>query len=236
MFKVKSLSAFAPTEVEMKVIRNLPAMTVLAVALTITSQARADVISFYLTTTESGGTISQSSAVEVTVDLTSSTAATVTFTAPGTSTVDAPVELNINGDYSATSTEGITTDGSEDSFGVMSLETGSGQGHSSITIDLTAEGGNSWASAANVLTPTCPVEVATPSCVVGYNDPSSENQAGNSTGYGTQFSHGLEAEVSNSPQDAGYDVPVVPEPSTLALLGAGLLALFGVAGRRRQNA
>jgi PEP-CTERM motif len=233
-------------EVEMKVIRNLPAMAALAVALTIASQARADVISFYLTTTESGGTISQSSAVEVTVDLTSDTAATVTFTGTGTTgTIVTPVELNILGQYSATATGnssgtiGIAAPGtgSEDTFGTMSLETGTATGNHTITIDLTAGGTNSWASAANVLTPTCGPDngPAHPSCVLGYMDPITENEANSSTGYGTQFSHGFDAEVSFSTQDAGEFVPV-PEPSTLALFGGGLLAFFGVAGRHRQNA
>jgi hypothetical protein len=55
MFKAKSLSVFAPTEVETKVIRNLPAIAALAVALTIASQARADVIHFFLNQGECTG-------------------------------------------------------------------------------------------------------------------------------------------------------------------------------------
>jgi hypothetical protein len=140
-------------------------MAALAAALIIAAQAHADVIDFYLTQQECSAacspTIPVPDAVEVTVDRTSSTATTVTFTAPTGKTFNAPLELNINGDYSATSSLGITTQGSEDAFGVTSLETGSASDLTTATIGLTAGGSNSWASAANVLTPTCPVEVAT---------------------------------------------------------------------------
>jgi hypothetical protein len=214
-------------------LRILTAMCAVAAALTIAAQARADLIDFWLTQQECSAacspTIPVANAVEVGVNLNMTTqVATITFTAPSGVTFEAPLELNINGDYSATSSLGITTQGSEDTYGVTSLETGSSSSITSATITLTAEGGNTWASAANVLTPTCPVEVATPSCVVGYNDPSSENQAGNSTGYGSQYPAGLEAVVAENSytghQSAGYYA--TPAPS----IGYGVPGILAVAG------
>ena len=174
------------------------------------SAARADSIDFYLTTTEAGGTISQSSAVEVIVTTTSTTAATVEFVAPGTANVGAPVEINVKGTFLASSAEGLAptspcgfgttacSPGSEDSFGTMNVETGSAA-HPTITISLTAENGNSWASAAAVLIPT--------------------------TGFGSQFTHGFEAVVANTGNNQMAGTAVVPEPNSLLLFGVGLVGL-----------
>jgi hypothetical protein len=64
---------------------------------------------------------------------------------------------------------------------------------------LTAEDGNSWANASAVLTPT-------------------------TLPAGSTFSHGFEAEVSYSVQDAGFNP--VPAP----LIGHGLPGILAVAG------
>jgi len=218
-----------------KILRDLIAMGAVAAALTIAPQARAIPISttsFYLTQPETGGTpISNADAVEITIDLNTTTTATVTFTpptaGPNTGTMKGPYELNVRGTYSATLCPGsCVTNGGEDSFGVMALTTGSQTETSPFTIDLTATGSNSWATAAAVLIPTCPGSEANnpPACADGISG----------DGYATsKYSHGFEAEVSYGTQDAGYNVPV-PEPSSLAMLGAAL-ALPGLLYRRRRS-
>jgi hypothetical protein len=164
----------------MKIVRNLTVMAAVAASLTIAAQARADTINFFLTTPETGTAPTQANAVEVTVSTWtssafttlatgSSTFATVVFTNPDTAVNMAPVEINISGAFQASSTEGLaggnspcggnggptpTCAGGGDgagTFGTMSIETGSSN-HSTITIDLLAEGTNSWLDAAAVLT------------------------------------------------------------------------------------
>ena len=215
----------------MSTLRNSLTVAVfaLAVPLAIASQARADVIDFWLNQPECTGGCGagtapalispNSSAVEVIVTGTTGslghyTGATVEFEAPGApgpSTIDTPAYIKVNGSFSATVNlpGGVTGPGSEDHFGTFNLGSAANEGHSTVTFTLTATGSNFWTDAADVLTPT--------------------------TGYGAAYGHGFEAVTAA--QDAGeyVDAPV-PEPSTLALLGVGLLALCGVTGRRRRYA
>jgi hypothetical protein len=154
----------------MKIVHYLTAMAAVAAALSITAPARAD-ISFFLTTEEGGTIISPpTSAVEVTVSLTDSTHAVVTFTPPsGNTNVLPPVEINVSGFFQASSTEGLASTSPCDNisggvtncatggdgagfFGTMSLETGASD-HPSVVINLLALNGNSWANEAAVLTP-----------------------------------------------------------------------------------
>jgi hypothetical protein len=206
-------------------LRNLTAMVAAASALTIAVQARADVI-FYLTTQEPapGTIIAQADAVEVDVDLTSSgtgtSTAMVTFTAPtmgpNAGVIDTPVELNVSGNFVATTTiplaggtgagktcgigtgntgSGTCTPGSEDGFGVMDLETSSVSTGSPFTINLSA---GTWANAAAVLTPT-------------------------TLPHGSTYPQGFEAEVSYATQVAGFAAPA-------PLIGHGLPGILAVAG------
>jgi hypothetical protein len=93
----------------MNILRNLTAMAALAAALTVTAQARADVIDFYLNQPECTGSctsapalIPNSSAVEVVVATTTGstgdyTGATVEFVAPS-GNIDTPAWINVNDD------------------------------------------------------------------------------------------------------------------------------------------
>jgi hypothetical protein len=205
---------------EMKVVRNLTAMAVVAGALTIAAQARADEIHFWLNQPECTGgcgagtapaLLSNSSSDEVFVTLNSSTSATVEFVAPGSpgpTSIDTPVYINVSGTFSATTNlpGGVTGPGSEDHFGTMDLGTAANEGDVDVFLYLTATGSNSWLDAAAVLTPT--------------------------TGYGAAYSHGFEAVVGGS-QDAGY-YSVTPLPAALPLFATGL-GVMGLLGRRRKR-
>ncbi len=208
----------------MKAVRYLPAMAAVAAGLTMAAQARADVIDFFLNQPECTGAchtlpslIPNSSSIEVIVTGTTGTSgdytgATVEFVAPS-GKIDTPALINVKGSYHATVSipGGVVGPGNEDHFGTFSAETGAVKSPT-VTFTLTATDGNFWTDAANVLTPT--------------------------TNFAAIYGHGFEAVTAA--QDAGEFVPA-PEPSTLALLGVGLLAIFGVtgfrgAGRRRQSA
>lgn len=209
----------------MKISRNLIAVATVAAALSIAAQARADTI-FYLTTPENGpiGGLSQSDAVKVDVDLTSITTAIVTFTNYNSSNIGTPAELNVSGAFLASttlaggfaggkSTCGVggaeaTCGGGEGAsyFGSMNIET-SGVGANTVTIDLTAESGNSWANSAAVLAPTT---------------------GGTPGGF-----EALVADGENGKQDGGFATPL-PAALPLFISGLGVMGLFG--SRRKRNA
>jgi hypothetical protein len=147
----------------MKIVRSLTAVAAVAAALTMAAQARADIISFYLNQPECTGgcgagtapaLIANSSAVEVIVDLLTSTSATVEFIGPSGANIDTPAYINVNdggvqGHVSATYFVGATNEGAatrsdpgqaEDHFGNMNTWTGASEANT-VTFDLIASGG-----------------------------------------------------------------------------------------------
>lgn len=227
-------------------------LAVFGLMLAMGSSARADQISFNLSTIANdgsggplhGGTTPLADLVTVTVTTCQDSAgfnasygcntpgatgpyteATVEFSpAAGSSLpggdVSAPALIKISGAFSCTTNDGgpgCSSDGSFDTFGAFSVESGS-VSQTDIIFDLTAVSGNSWTSAAGVLTPT-----------TGYDSSS--------------YSHGFEAAVgffangalvnqgspgqspSNDAEDAGYYTATTPEPMSLLLLGGCLLVV-----------
>jgi hypothetical protein len=231
----------------MKIYRNLISLAAVSAALTIAGQARAtpipiDTTSFFLNQPECTGTcgpgsvpslIPNSSAVNVTINLFTSTFASAIFTNPTAGNITDPVELNIaGGNFIATSNiplaggtgvgttcglgtgntgSGTCAPGSDDHFGTMSLET-SAVGAHTITINLTADNGVTWANAAAVLAFT--------------------------TNFASVYGHGFEAEVhvgSNGVQDGGFATPL-PAALPLFVSGIGGLGLLGWRRKRKAQA
>ena len=149
--------------------------TILALTLAVGSSAFADTITFYLNTDETPGK-PPANTIQVQVNVTSPDAATVTVTNLDPSNDLYNIHnffLNVSGSSaigSCVSGQGctggaITSTPSGQSFYYVSNQ-GGGYGSmtynvvdtsagaaTSITVDLTATGGNSWANAADVLTP-----------------------------------------------------------------------------------
>ena len=220
----------------MKIVRNLTAMAAVAAALTIAAQARADTLTFFLNTPECTGTcstlpasIANNLAIMVVINRADSTHATVLFTPPaGTTGIGAPVAINVSGAYTATGTDPLApTDpcgsaagpshcapGGTNHLGVFTTETGAGT-PASILITLTAVGGNTWLTAASVLTPT--------------------------TGAAAIYGHGFQAFAQDglgplgTGQFGGFYSPV-PLPAALPLFATGLGALGLLGWRRKRKA
>ena len=208
----------------MRIHRNLVALAAVLATLTIAAQARASTLDFYLTQGEctascGPGTapapISDSSAVEVIIDLLSSTSATVEFVAPS-GDIDTPAYINVNdggavGNVSATVSipGGVTRSDpgqAEDHFGDMNTWTGAVKAPT-VTFTLTALNGFDWTSAADVLMAT--------------------------TGYGAAYGQGFDAVTAA--QYAGF-ISATPLPATLPLFASGFGALGLVGWRRRRKA
>jgi hypothetical protein len=206
-------------------LRSVAAMTAVAGVLAFASQARADTISFFLSTIEGsttttptmGGTPAPNPQVEVTVDEINSTHATVEFQIMSPGTFTAPVGINVNGSFDVTGVIGSGTGngvlpcgfglaactvGNTSHAGAFNFET-SAVNAGTITIDLTAENGTTWANALAVLIPN---------------------------------SNGWEAadNMSGAPQHLG--VAATPLPAALPLFAAGLGALGLLGWRRKRTA
>jgi hypothetical protein len=167
---------FWTREFWMKIHRNLITMAAVAAALTIAAQARANTISFFLTTLEGSTTTTPTNGagsaapipqVMVTIDELTTTTATVVFQQMSPDNFKAPVGINVNGFFDVTAVVGsgsgngvlpcgfglgACTGGGTNHAGSFNFET-SAVNTGTITISLTAENGTTWADAYHVLAP-----------------------------------------------------------------------------------
>jgi hypothetical protein len=214
--------------------------------LAVAPSAVASTTNFSLSTDDYGDSTPTPGSVSVTVNLISSTSATVTFNA-ATGYYISEAFLNVNGDFTLgtiTGTQATYTSATNqgiDSFGTMSLEiqANPNKPSSTIQISLTAAGSNTWSSPLSVLTPTCPDNDSKPSCVGGYGVSSPDSGGGYNPSHYTQ---GFDADVlvGTSSTSSGSDNGdlagfVTPEPASMILFGSGMLAL-GFFARRKKSA
>jgi PEP-CTERM motif len=185
----------------------------------------ADNISFTLTTDEHGKSTPPSGSVLVTIDLTDTTHASVTFTGENGYLVG-NVFLNVNGAFTVGTISGSVASyhsagaGGLDSYGSFSefVTPTPSEGSTFIDINLIASGINSWASASSVLALT-----------TGFNP--------------SYYPHGFDAAAtvglfsgegsgSRDNLDIAGSIAPTPEPGSLMLVGTGLLSAAGFFRRK----
>jgi hypothetical protein len=230
----------------MKVFRNLFVVAAAGAALTIAAQARADTISFFLSTVEgsgtttptSGGTTAPSPQVEVTVSTWTTSAysvlatgssdfATVVFSTTAAN-FPAPVGINVNGNgnkttgnFFATSSNGLAGGSGACGVGQSFTCVGGGTSHAG-SFDLETAGGSDTSITFDL---TSTIGWANAAAVLLAN------------------SDGWEAadNMSNSPQDLGVYVSTgqfssTPLPATLPLFATTLGGLGLLGWRRKRKA
>jgi hypothetical protein len=183
---------------------------------------KADTINFSLSTPENNASTPPPGSVLVSVDRTSSTVATITFTSVSPYFMN-EVFFKVNGAFTTVPLSGFveTTGGSLDSFGSMSEEVRTGGAPAStISVTIDATGGNSWANALSVLTP--------------------------STNFGGQYPQGFEAlaQIGTNSREGtpdnlgigGFAPAATPEPGSLVMVGTGILTAAGFLRRRVRKA
>jgi hypothetical protein len=205
--------------------RMLALLAVLLLPLPLT----ADSFTFALTTDEKPSTVTPPpDSVLVTVDRTSPTVATVTFTAEdlsGKQYYMTEAFINVSGTYTITATGSPSSSfalpigtGALDAFGTSTdeIRDDSGTNDTSIVITLDATGATTWANAASVLTPT-----SAPTYPQGFD------------AYATVGTSPTTQYAGNNTEDlAGF---FAPEPSSLLLLGTGMLGLAFLAFRKAKS-
>ncbi len=202
--------------------------------------AAADIVTYQLTTGNSAISGYTGPYATVSVNLTTSTTATITFSSLTNSGNiyllgdGGSVGLNVNGAVTVSNITGSNIGtgftpgpfslggaGNEDGFGSFNFTINSfdGYGHSSSTITFTlTKTSGTWASASNVLAPNANGWVAAAHIFVTTLPANAGSNGGNAlaTGY-------------------AVNGPPVPIPPTALLLGSGLLGIIALGVRRRKE-
>lgn len=205
----------------------------LALALSLGSAARADVCNYDLGIGNSGISGYPAPYGSVAVDLTSSTTADFTFTAASNASYNylfggqGTVGANINADtFTVTNIDGNITDptqqpaGNLDGWGSFNLvlDTFDGFTHANTTVTFTVNNtSGTWASCADVLTGNDNDHLLAAHVFVANSNGTNTGATGFATNGGGPFP------------------PGVPEPSSMAIAGLGLLGFLGFGLRRRMK-